>query len=216
MLRMLVQALPYALAVLSLGLSSLLFYRIRSFAGLALWPLKILAGSLAGFLLVGGVLGAALGLRFRAPLAAIAGAAGASLSALYLWRIATFMRALGGEPRGSGATELGLAASRPRWERDVPFWHLPAGHAPLLCDLWQPPEGVPPTGLAFVYLHSSSWHLADKDAATRPFFGVDPVILRDDAIWLRKGTSSWMWPTGSAQKLTSGECWATPDVPLPG
>jgi acetyl esterase/lipase len=41
---------------------------------------------------------------------------------------------------------------------------------PLLCDLWQPPDDVPPTGLGIIYLHGSAWHYSDKDVGTRPFF----------------------------------------------
>lgn len=65
----------------------------------------------------------------------------------------------------------GSRAARPlRWHRDVPFWTLAGRGQPLLCDVWQPPEGVANSGLALVYYHSSSWHLADKDVWTRPLF----------------------------------------------
>ena len=40
----------------------------------------------------------------------------------------------------------------------------------MLCDIWEPPEKVPHSGLAFIYLHGSAWTLWDKDAGTRPFF----------------------------------------------
>jgi acetyl esterase/lipase len=55
----------------------------------------------------------------------------------------------------------------------VVFWTVPGpagAERPLLCDLWQPPAGVEPTGLAFIYLHNSFWHFFDKDVQTRPFF----------------------------------------------
>jgi acetyl esterase/lipase len=39
-----------------------------------------------------------------------------------------------------------------------------------LCDIWQPPLNVSPSGLAFIYLHGSAFYLLDKDFATRPFF----------------------------------------------
>jgi acetyl esterase/lipase len=56
------------------------------------------------------------------------------------------------------------------WERDIPFWTIPGTDRKLLCDVWQPPEGVARSGLAFVYLHGSAWYLLDKDYGTRPFF----------------------------------------------
>jgi len=62
------------------------------------------------------------------------------------------------------------AAPEARWQRDVPFWTLPDADRRLLCDLWQPPRGVAPSGLAVVYLHGGAWSLLDKDFFTRPFF----------------------------------------------
>lgn len=38
----------------------------------------------------------------------------------------------------------------------------------MLCDVWQPPLGVKPSGLAYVYFHGSAWYILDKDAFTRP------------------------------------------------
>ena len=58
----------------------------------------------------------------------------------------------------------------PRWERDIPFWTIPGTDRKLLCDVWQPPEGVARSGLAFVYLHGSAWWILDKDFGTRPLF----------------------------------------------
>ena len=62
------------------------------------------------------------------------------------------------------------AASAARWQRDVPFWTLPDADRRLLCDLWQPPRGVAPSGLAVMYLHGSAWSLLDKDFGTRSVF----------------------------------------------
>jgi acetyl esterase/lipase len=58
----------------------------------------------------------------------------------------------------------------PRWQRDVPFWTLPDTERRLICDVWQPPRGVVPSGLALVYLHGGAWSLLDKDFFTRPVF----------------------------------------------
>jgi acetyl esterase/lipase len=41
---------------------------------------------------------------------------------------------------------------------------------PLLCDIWEPPLGVPSTGLAIIYLHGGLWQAADKDFLTQPLF----------------------------------------------
>jgi acetyl esterase/lipase len=47
---------------------------------------------------------------------------------------------------------------------------VPGSGRKLLCDLWQPPAGVPLSGLAVVYLHGGAWCALDKDAGTRPLF----------------------------------------------
>jgi acetyl esterase/lipase len=58
----------------------------------------------------------------------------------------------------------------PCCERDIPFWTPPDSGRPLLCDIWQPPAGVTPSHLAFMYCHGSAWTILDKDYGTRPFF----------------------------------------------
>ncbi|MGE5602429.1 MAG: alpha/beta hydrolase fold domain-containing protein [Nitrososphaerales archaeon] len=52
---------------------------------------------------------------------------------------------------------------------DVLYATLPGGRQ-LLCDVWQPPEGVPTSGVAMIYVHGGGWQTMDKDSGTRPFF----------------------------------------------
>jgi acetyl esterase/lipase len=58
----------------------------------------------------------------------------------------------------------------PRLRQDVAFGTVPGTGRILLCDVWQPPADVPPSGLAVVYLHGSAFYILDKDAGTRPLF----------------------------------------------
>ncbi len=89
---------------------------------------------------------------------------------------------------GAGMAGLTAAAylgvlpqvSAPRWQRDVPFWTIPGADRQLLCDVWQPPEGVPASGLAFIYLRGSGWRFIDKAvgktyALRRSLFGFLPA-----------------------------------------
>lgn len=62
------------------------------------------------------------------------------------------------------------AVPEPRLQQNVSFATVPGTSRELLCDLWQPPEGVRPTGMAFIYLHGSAFYFLDKDWGTRPFF----------------------------------------------
>ena len=58
----------------------------------------------------------------------------------------------------------------PRLRHDVPFARVPGTERVLLCDVWQPPVGVTPSGVAVIYLHGSAYYILDKDFATRPLF----------------------------------------------
>ena len=178
--------LAYVLAFLAAGTSVLFFLRVRSLTGVLLWMPKALAGSAATLVALLGALGVALGLLSRAPLAMAAGLLGALLAMRYVRRAAArhdgFERVFGPDWQRQIAPQQQarllkrrwvwrLPSHRDaRWERDVSFWTIPGTGCELLCDIWQPPEGVTPSGLAFIYLHGGAWHWMDKDFGTRPFF----------------------------------------------
>ncbi|MBN1145715.1 MAG: alpha/beta hydrolase [Anaerolineales bacterium] len=178
--------LAYLLALVSVAVSALSLYRIRSVAGLMLWIPKLLAGSASAFVVGLGALAAVVGLLCGAYLAAAAGALGALLSLRYILRVAAardgFERAFGPgwEERIAPRLRAGLLKRRyawripyrrdVRWQRDLVFWTLHDPERPLLCDLWQPPQSVEPSGLALIYFHGGAWHWLDKDTGTRPLF----------------------------------------------
>lgn len=58
----------------------------------------------------------------------------------------------------------------PNLKQNISFATIPGTNQQLLCDIWQPPSAITPSGLAFIYLHGSAWYLLDKDVSTRPFF----------------------------------------------
>jgi acetyl esterase/lipase len=62
------------------------------------------------------------------------------------------------------------SAPDPLWQRDVPFATIPGSGRTLLCDIWQPPANVAPSGLGIIHLFGSAWYILDKDTGTRPFF----------------------------------------------
>ena len=62
------------------------------------------------------------------------------------------------------------AVENPRLEQNITISTLPGSDRRLLCDIWQPPVNVIPSGLTFIYLHGGAWYLLDKDLGTRPFF----------------------------------------------
>ena len=58
----------------------------------------------------------------------------------------------------------------PIFHQNIPFYTIPNSNRQLLCDLWQPPNNIKHSGLAFIYLHGSAWAVLDKDFGTRTFF----------------------------------------------
>ena len=177
------------LAFLSVAASGLLYVRIRApinpLLG-SLWILRLLAEAVTPFIALSGTVAAGLALLTRSPVAIFTGMLGAVAAGRDIRRVTAphpgFAQAFGEAWERAIAPEqqTGMlqrrwtwhlpAAPEARWQRDVPFWTLPDTDRRLLCDLWQPPLGVAPSGLALVYLHGGAWSLLDKDFFTRPFF----------------------------------------------
>lgn len=177
------------LAFLSVAASSLLYVRIghpiNPLRG-SLWILRLLAEAATPFVALSGAVAAGLGLLMRSPMALLSGALGAVVAARDVRQVTAphpgFTRAFGADWEQAIAPErqTGMlrrrwtwhlpAAPEARWQRDVPFWTLPDADRRLLCDLWQPPRGVAPSGLALVFLHGGAWSLLDKNLGTRWIF----------------------------------------------
>jgi acetyl esterase/lipase len=180
------RSLATGLSLLSAALGGLHLYRIRTTSGAVFSAPKMVSEALSPFVVLIGGLGAALSWLIGAPLAMLAGLFGVGTSAGYIKRLLTphdgFEHVFGHEWQTCLSPEQTahmlphrwnltlLPAPKPRWERDIPFWTIPGSDRQLLCDLWAPPKGTPPSGLAFIYLHGSGWHFIDKDVGTRPMF----------------------------------------------
>jgi acetyl esterase/lipase len=150
------------------------------------FSLQLATVALSPFLLVAAILGAGLGALYHAPVAIGAGLLAAAIAAIYIARVLApqpgFALAFGKdwETRIPACRASHLLKRRwnlrlprtgePRFEQNIPYWTIPGTDRMLLCDIWQPPNDVPPSGLAFVYLHGSAWWILDKDLGTRPLF----------------------------------------------
>ncbi|NBD36341.1 MAG: alpha/beta hydrolase fold domain-containing protein [Chloroflexi bacterium] len=187
-----VKTLSSVAAFLVAGLSALRFFRARSAAGATLVGPKLLAGALSPLLSLAGTISAIVGALVNAPGSIVAGMFGALVSADYVRQTLAphreFERAFGADWESRLAPSVAKRrpqqrwrtrqrwhpilpkAPEPRWTRDRPFWTVPETDRPLLCDIWQPPEEIAPSGLAFIYFHGSGWHFLDKDVGTRPMF----------------------------------------------
>lgn len=191
----LVRRIATLVALFSAGMSTLLLVENRAPRGVYLWLPKLLAGALAPFLGLLGLISAAVGLFSGGWSALVCG----GYSALAAWQYLDgtlrrpqgtmrrrFRRAFGPEWEeclmAKTASEqreamrqrrwswLTTEDPEPRWLRDVPFWSDPESSRTLLCDVWLPPGGIPQTGLGILYFHGSAWCLGDKDFGTRAFF----------------------------------------------
>jgi acetyl esterase/lipase len=177
----------YLLSFLPLILIGTLFLRLKPpYSFFLAFSVQWASAALSPFLAIMGLLGAGLGWLTHAPVAVAAGLLGAGISVIYIVLVTApqpgFELAFGKDwkTRLAAAGDTGMLKRRwnlvlprtgePRWERDIPFWTIPGTDRALLCDIWQPPAGVAPSGLAFIYLHGSGWYLLDKDVGTRPFF----------------------------------------------
>jgi len=179
-------ALAVVFSVLALIIGGLPRIKVQAPYGFGLWPLKLISAALAPFGLAAGALGLGFALLASSLPAAILAGLGLLLSGEYFLQIVRvhedFEGAFGPDWQRCipPERESGLLARRwsawlpagpdPGWQRDIPFWIIPGSERKLLCDLWTPPAGVRPSGLAFIYLHGGNWYFLDKDVLTRPFF----------------------------------------------
>jgi acetyl esterase/lipase len=182
-----VEALGVGIAVLLLAWTVLLYVPFRWWpVGRYLWIPKLAAGAFTPFIAAAGLLlalvGGLVGSWWLAVPAALA-AVGAAIVVVRLGRVgADLTGALGPDwadriPTQRRARMVGRwwrgrlpTVPEPRLRQDVVFATVPGTGRKLLCDLWQPPAGVPASGLAVVYLHGGAWCALDKDAGTRPLF----------------------------------------------
>jgi len=180
--------MAYAFAVWTLLMGALVFWRLQAPLGFLPWIPKLLAGALSPVWLIFGLLGLGLGWLVGAPLAVIGGAIGTTCMTVFLWKVAQakldFEPAFGSDWRQHIALQRETGQLKRRWmglllepdrsktclNADIPFWTIPGTSRQLLCDIWQPPTGVTPSGLAVLFFHGSAWYFLDKDYGTRPFF----------------------------------------------
>jgi acetyl esterase/lipase len=173
------------LSYLSALLSGLTLFRLRG-KWTILWGAKMVAGAVTPFLALAGWLGALIGLRHKDRKAVWIGLFGAAVAVQHVSRVIAphdgFVQAFGSDWQSRIRPDLRARLLPKRytpmpgdppqvpWQRNLVLGtHVESGD-PLLCDVWQPPDGVPRTGLAVVYLHGSAWHYLDKDMGTRRFF----------------------------------------------
>jgi acetyl esterase/lipase len=178
--------LAYTLSGISLLMSVMFFIKPRVSLLMMLF-LPLTAGAFSPFWAIMGAVGAVIGWAYQALWAVPMGIVGAGTMILFVWRCTRdhsgFEIAFGPDWSAQISPQqaknmvqkrwtwlLKMKASpEPSWERDIPFYTIPGTDRQLLCDVWRPADGKT-TGLAYIYLHGSSWALGEKDFYTRSFF----------------------------------------------
>jgi acetyl esterase/lipase len=169
-------------------LSFLLFFREKWPAPL-LWILKLLTTAISPVLLMIGVWSVLLGIMFRSYFMAILGTYLFLVYAFQIFLVSrppisafSFEKAYGTHWKADIPPEtikyflrsrmgIGLpTVPPPRLEQNLVFAIVPGSDRQLLCDVWQPNASIPPSGMAFIFLHGGAWYLLDKDLGTRPLF----------------------------------------------
>lgn len=167
-------------------LAGVLGYRPRKPGQPKLAVPKLVAGALSGYIAAAGALAAFLSAAYRLPVGLVLGAVGAAGVRNYLRDVTSphreFEDAFGAGWQGRIPSKIAprmlgrrwnwwfRTPIEPRWQRNVPYGIIRGTDRHLLCDIWQPPEGVSSSGLGLVYLHGGYWHYFDKDSGTRPLF----------------------------------------------
>lgn len=198
-LQLVIQILAIVSGCLAAVISILLFVRLR-WPAPVLWFIKLYASALSPLLALIGVFSTIVGTATHSSFISLVGSYVVLVYIIHIIRVTRppdvsgdFEQAFGPAWENHikpgqknyflpGRTVLRLPAiPKPRFEQNIPFYTIPGAnervprhHAlrdrQLLCDIWQPPSTIIPSGWAFIYLHGSAWYFLDKDLGTRPFF----------------------------------------------
>ena len=187
--KIIIQIFTGVLGSLATLMSITVFLRLN-WPSPALWILALFVSALTPLLFVIGVLSVFVGLTTGSFFISLIGVYDVLFFFIHLFRVTRppafysgFERAFGLGWENQISTEqknrflpgqkiIALpAVPIPRMEQDISFATIPGTNRKLMCDVWQPNEAVPPSRLAFIYMHGSAWALLDKDVGTRLFFG---------------------------------------------
>lgn len=173
------------------GLSALVSLTLllppRILAKTQLTTVSAIGGALSPFVAFAGLLGSALGLLTRDPLATGLGAVGAGVATRHVAQNirphTEFERVYGPNWQEHIPAHRRSGFLTARWSpnqrfntsyaavrRDLVVGTHVETNRPLLADLWTPPTHVARSGLAYLYLHGSAWHFLDKGFGTNAVF----------------------------------------------
>ncbi|HYV91665.1 MAG TPA: alpha/beta hydrolase [Chitinophagales bacterium] len=187
-IKLIIQILAAVAGCLA-ALSSIPLFLRLSWPAPMLWILKLFASALSPWLVLVGALTTIAGLTSGSVFISMIGLYVVFVFLIHIYRVTRPPDSASGFEKAFGLHwENGISAEQknyflptrtviklpavpdPRMEQNISFATIPGTDRKLLCDVWQPPSTVTPSGLAFIYLHGGAWYLLDKDLGTRPFF----------------------------------------------
>lgn len=182
------QALVIMAGCLAALISIPLFFRFR-WPSAAMWMLKIFSSAVSPVLVLVGVLTTVVGLSTGSLFISLTGMYVFFVYAIHFILVTrppaftgNFDQVFGQDWKSSKFSGLSHyylprrtslllpSVPEPRFEQNISFATIPGTGRALLCDLWQPPVKLKPSGLAFIFMHGSAFYFLDKDCGTRPFF----------------------------------------------
>lgn len=187
-IRFIIQILVAVAGSVAVLVSILLFLRLR-WPALVLWIVKLYASALSPIFAFVGVLSTITGWVTASVFISLIGIYIILIFFIHIYGITRPPDASSGFEKSFGLdwekrirpeqknrflpkrTLLKLpSVPNPRMEQNVVFSTIPGTERQLLCDVWQPPSTIAPSGSAFIYMHGGAWYMLDKDLGTRPFF----------------------------------------------
>lgn len=152
-----------------------------------LWLPKLLASALSPLVVVASWLPILVGRRRRDPLLVGLGISSTflalrQLSAVTAPREANLVEAFGADWEAKIPQVMRARFLRYRWrpfvwggavgrvQRNVVYGVNPDAGAPLIADFLRPPEGVPPSGLAMIFVHGGAWRYGRRNIDKFPYF----------------------------------------------
>jgi hypothetical protein len=195
-IKLIIQIVAVVVGSLVALMSILFFIKLR-WPAAVLWAAKLFTSALSPFLVLVGVLTTIVGLTTNSLFIGVIGVYDILVFSRHIMLVTSPPVASGSFEKAFGlewekhipaeekkrflSSRWGLklpAVPEPRLGQDIPFSIIPGTNRKLLCDVWQPPENVTPSGLAFIYLHGSAFYFLDKDCGTAHSFDT----------WLRRDT----------------------------
>lgn len=188
-MKLIFQLIVIFLASVNLLMTRFILFRLQQPTSLMFWVIKVFISAISPILLLAGLLLAVFGLLLNSIPAMVIGSISALLYLFHIIKItqgndssAGFDKLFGNAWRNKIPKERKKYFLKHRYalrlpnppdsilHQNVSFYTIPGTNRQLFCDIWEPPQNIKQSGLAFIYLHGSAWVVLDKDYGTRPFF----------------------------------------------